>query len=281
MIQTIYSVDEEGIETLYKKVTFNEHNKIELSIDYSAKPHIELRYAHNEKQQMIEEVELSDGVEINHMQYDYNDEGEICEQRWFIGGTVYEVMKLEPTETGFTRTTTQDGEVVEQMVSIGDKDKWRSEFHQNGTLIQVMEYSRDHAGGSAEKIVEDIEFGFKQRHEYTHDKDRLVKELVYGDKGDLAIQTIFEFDGDDLQKETHQDFRTGSNYYLKTTRDTRGNIVKIEERTLTDVLLAVNTSKYDNRNRVIEEMGLRNDSDGGWGTNSPINNYHHIFKYKN
>jgi len=281
MKRQTYSIVNEK-ETLVYEETYDDNNNLIHYIDHQARPVSEKKFEYDEKNQITKESELSEGTELQRLELNYNDKGEVVEQNLFFSGDLYESVKTVATENGFVRTTYQDGDEVYRIENVTEGKNHTNKYfdYENLSNIEVSTYDEETL--SYEKLITDAEENLLVRRvevyneegelllfkEFNANNQLVNKSEVERKNGKVLKEIKSDFVREELENEIHYDY------------DEKGNLIKTETRTNSGQLVDFQVKVYDEQNRVVEESGVSNGKFNAiYGTYIDGSNYHFVHRY--
>jgi len=281
MKRQTYTIDQEREVLIYEE-TYDDNNNMTHYIDHQAKPVSEKRFEYSDKNQLIKEVEISDGIELQALEMKYNEEGKVVEQNLLFSGDLYESIKTEATDDGFTRTTFQDGEEIQKIVNVADGKNHINNYFDYGNLSNIEEYSYNEDDKSSESKIFDADKNLLVRRiqQYNSDGEIIIFKEFNADN-QLINKLEYERSDKRLLKEIKSDFMRGEiDNEITYDYDEQGNVIKTETRTNSGKLIDFHIYNYDEKNRMIEESGVSNGKFNAiYGTYIDGNNYRFVHKY--
>lgn len=281
MTRYTYSIDEDT-ETLVGEESFDEFDNLIHAINYRTRPAEERKYSFNELNQLILEVELSDGVEINRIEYSYDEDGVINEQNLYFGSSLYESTRVVKTEAGSIRTIVQDGVEIEKCIEKIDGKNYVVEFYENGAYVETQEYMYDRSTNTGKTRILDAENNLFRTRVETFGRDgEVLKTEEFTPKDSILTTFEYEFDGEHLSNITFRDHSFEENSYIHTyLYDSNNRLIKSERRTITDQLIEFHTLRYD-KDGLVEESGFSMGNVGGgvYGTHGNGGKFHFRHTY--
>lgn len=276
-----YSVDEDN-RTLILEETYDENGNVIQSIDYDETPEIVRNFEYNEEGFIVYQNEVQGGVENSSQHFAYDEDGEVIDEKLFIGGSLYEHTVLLKSDSSFVRTMTQDNEEVERLVGTIDGKNWTNKFYNFDELTQVHDYTydeKDRTGKTKIKFLEDDSI-ITNTQQYD-DNDDVILEEEYNEKDVLLKSIQVELENGLIVKEAVRDFSDGEDYYKQLyAYDENKNIINFEVRSSTGGLLSFHKCKFDNQNRLIEESGFANGFFSGiTGIHKNHDRFHLVHEY--
>lgn len=254
MKQTTYSIID-GEKTLVKENFFDEYTNLIHVIDHTMRPREELKFSYNDKHQLIRKVMIIDGNECDALEMDYNSEGQVCEQRHFINGEIYEEITFVKSENGWIRTEIQDGEEAARWESTTEDGVEKVHHYEYGELVQVNTITE------IDSVTTTVISLPGSNVEYTsietvNEHGETIELKNFSTNGELEDALTQTFDGKNLQKVEFKSY-TGfdESYEHVMTYDQAGNRIKFEQFDATGRLTQFEKSRFNDENRVIERAG--------------------------
>ena len=281
MKRQTYTISQESEILIYEE-TYNENNKLVHYIDHQARPVSEKKYEYDDNNQIVNEIEISDGIELQNLEMKYNDKGEMIEQNLYFSGSLYESVKIEKTDVGSTSTTYQEDDEVFRIESTTEEKKQTTKYYENGALSNVQELSFSDDKLSSEKMIYDADENLLVRRiENYNNSGETTAFKEFNSENKLVNKQEFTRSDNKLLKEVKSDFVRGEIENEVTYEyDEKGNLIKSETRTNSGQLVDFHIYAYDEENRMIEENGVSNGQFNAiYGTYINGNNYHFIHKY--
>jgi hypothetical protein len=281
MQRQTYSVVNEK-ETLVYEETYDDNNNLIHYIDHQARPVSEKKFEYDEKNQITKESELSEGVELQRLELNYNDKGDVVEQNLFFSGEIYESIKTVATENGFIRTTFQDGDEVYRVESTTEGKNFTNKHYNYEELVNVEVSTFDEETITSEKIIYDAEENvLVRRVEVYNEEKELVIFKEFNANNQLVNKSEVERKDGKVFKEIKSDFVRGEiDNEIHYDYDEKGNLIKTETRTNSGQLIDFQVKVYDEQNRVVEESGVSNGKFNAiYGTYIDGSNYHFVHRY--
>jgi len=283
MKRQTYTINQES-EVLVYEETYDENNNLIHYIDYQAKPVSEKKFEYDDKNRLINEIEISDGIELQNLEIKYNDDGVVIEQNLYFSGDLYESVKNDITENGYIRTTFQDGEEVYRVENVADGKNYTSKYFDYGNLSNIEEFVYDEENLTSEKSIFDADGNLLVRRvEIKNEDGELILFKEFNAKNQLISKHEFDREGNKLIKEIKSDFVRGEiDNEIHYDYDEKGNLLKTETRTNSGQLVEFHVYTYDDNNRMIEENGVSNGQFNAiYGTYIDGNTYHFVHRYIN
>ena len=281
MKKQTYTVNQET-ETLIYEESYNDNNNLIHYIDHQARPISEKKFEYDDKNQLIKEVEISDGVELQGLEMIYNDKGAVVEQNLFFSGDLYESIKTIASENGFVKTTYQDGEEVYRVENSTEGKNYTNKHYNYEDLVNVEVSTFDKETLTSEKIIYDAEENvLVRRVEVYNEEGNLTVFKEFNANNQLINKQELERENNKLVKEIKSDFVRGEvDNEILFDYDENENLIKTETRTNSGQLVDFQVNVYDDKNRIIEESGVSNGKFNAiYGTYIDGNNYHFVHKY--
>ncbi len=281
MKRQTFTISQESEILIYEE-TYNENNKLVHYIDHQARPVSEKKYEYDDNNQIVNEIEISDGIELQNLEMKYNDKGEMIEQNLYFSGSLYESVKIEKTDVGSTSTTYQEDDEVFRIESTTEEKKQTTKYYENGALSNVQELSFSDDKLSSEKMIYDADENLLVRRiENYNNSGETTAFKEFNSENKLVNKQEFTRSDNKLLKEVKSDFVRGEIENEVTYEyDEKGNLIKSETRTNSGQLVDFHIYAYDEENRMIEENGVSNGQFNAiYGTYINGNNYHFIHKY--
>lgn len=276
-----YSIDEDN-RTLILEEFYDENGNVIQSIDYHENPEIIRNYKYNDKGFIVDQNEIQGGIENSSQQFEHDEDGDVIDEKLFIGGNLYEHTVISKSDSGYVRTMIQDNEEVERLEVKEDGKNWTNEFYNFNELSQVHEYTyneKDRSGTTKIKFLDDGSV-ITNTQKYD-DNDDVIFEEEYNEKDVLLKSIQIEIENGLIIKEVVRDFTEGEDYYeILYAYDEKENIINFEVRSSTGGLLSFHKRKFDNQNRLIEESGFANGYFSGiTGIHKNHDRFHIIHEY--
>lgn len=281
MIRQTFTLNQE-VEVLVYEETYDSNNNLIHYIDHQARPVSEKKFEYDEKNQLINEVEISDGVELQNLEMKYDDNGEIIEQNLYFSGSLYESVKTTRTDKGFVSTTFQDEEEVFRIENVLDGEKNITKYFEYGELTNIQEIIRSDDKLSSEKMIYGTGGNLMvHRVESYNENGELIAFKEFNSEKQLVNKQEFTRLDNKLLKEVKSDFVRGEiENEITYEYDEKDNLIKSETRTNSGQLVDFHVYAYDDDNRMIEENGVSNGQFNAiYGTYINGNNYRFIHKY--
>ena len=281
MKRQTYTIGQESEALIYEE-TYNDNNNLIHYIDHQARPISEKKYEYDDKNQLVNEIEISDGIELQNLEMKYNDKGEVIEQNLYFSGSLYESVKTEKSDSGFISTTYQDDEEVFRIESISEGKDSTTKYFEYGNLSNVQNLIKDEESLSSEKLIFDAEENLLVRRvENYNESGEIIAFKEFNSENKLVNKQEFTRKENRLLKEIKSDFVRGEIENEVTYEyDDKGNLVKSETRTNSGQLVDFHVYSYDEENRMIEENGVSNGQFNAiYGTYINGNNYHFVHRY--
>ncbi len=281
MQRQTYSVVNER-ETLVYEETYDENNNLIHYIDHQARPVSEKKFEYDDKNQLTKEVEISDGVELQRLELNYNEKGEVIEQNLFFSGDLYESVKTVAADNGFVRTTYQDGDEVYRIENLGEGKNFTNKYFDYGNLSNIEVNTYDEDTHTNEKLINDADQNLLVRRvEVYNEEGELLLFKEFNANNQLISKHEFERENNKILKEIKSDFVRGEiDNEIHYDYDEKGNLIKTETRTNSGQLVDFQVSIYDEQNRVVEESGVSNGKFNAiYGTYIDGSNYHFVHRY--
>ncbi len=273
----------EDQEVLVYEEQYNAQGQVLYYKDYQANPPAEKKICYNESGLLVEEIDISDNVELNRLEQIYNDNGENIERNFFFGEHLYEKITTEFSEMGFTKTTYQDGEEIQKLIQENDDKNYANKFYQNGELLesQFAKYNSE-TNCSEIKFYDGKNKHVLTRKETYNNLNLLVRVEELNENNNLLSEHQYEIEKGLITKEIYRDFRSGENeYHITMEYDNKENLIKKDIRTPSGHLVEFYICEYDGQNRMIDEKGMANGSFNAiYGTYANGEEYHFIHRYE-
>jgi hypothetical protein len=264
-------------EILIKEEVYDSNGNCILLKDFQSNPVAENHMEYDSENRLIVDREISDGIELNRSETEYDSEGEFLRISMYFGDSIYEDQVWTRSEAGFTKVTEQDGIVIQRK----EYDKLTNtslfQIYENEELIEIQKVSFDPDTLITKTLVRDVANGtelvFLNYHNENNDSLGIEE---FGPTGDLERSYKATYHEDLLESETMREFHfTDSSKTTYFSYDDSNNLVKSEIKTESGTLLSFHTRKYDELNRVIEEAGVRESaSDVGFGSAELSGKFH-------
>lgn len=277
--QKTYSIEDDQRVLILEK-QFNSNGKVIKEINYQEKPAIERVFEYNQQGQLVAQMELQHGIENSSQRFEYDDEGEICDEKLFISGELYEHIRLEKNATGSVKTIEQDGELIERIEKDIDGKNWVSRLYSYGELDETVTYTFDPEASRATTEVQVHVDNFRiSVHEKLKENGEVIFIERYEDK-DLVSSIQFEIENGLVLKRSVKEFGYAPNQYQNLYEyDEQKNLVKFESRASNGSLLAFHTRIYNTDNLLEEEMGSSSGSSGNSGMQTQFSQFHYVYEY--
>lgn len=277
-----YSIVEDS-RTLIHEETYDENGNIVHSIDCRKTPSVEQNFEYNSDGNLIRQSEIQGGIENSSQIFEYDDEGDIIDEKLFISGSLYEHTSLIKTDSGFIRTMTQDNEEVERLEQNTYGDNWNNRFYRFDELLESQEYTFDTKNNSGETIIKGFEHDFNVviKEKYNNKEEIILKEEFH-ENGTILTTTEIEIENGLTLKESVKDFSNEEVFYDRLFEyDQNDNLISYEVRSSTGALNSFHKRKFDNQNRIIEESGFTNGYFSGiTGVHQNHDRFHLIHEYE-
>ncbi|MFT6243712.1 MAG: hypothetical protein ACJA0U_000380 [Salibacteraceae bacterium] len=177
----------------------------------------------------------------------------------------------------------QDGEQVERLEKIEDGKNWSNKFFRYDELLETQEYIFDAQNNSGETSIHVLEGDqrFINKEKYNELGEIVAREEFKGDDT-LLFSVEVELENGLTSSESIRDFSSGESYFKKKYQyDKLDNMVKFECRSSTGALLSFHNRKFDDENRIIEEVGFSNGFFSGiTGIHQSHDRFHLIHEYE-
>lgn len=257
--QKTYIIEEES-KTLQGQKTFDENQRLIYSINYTESPSIENRYEYDETGNLIKQIETQGNIENSAQTFEYGEDGTIIDQKLFIAGHLYEHIKLEKTENGFTRTMFVNGEEIERLEKSFNGKNWHNSFYLNGELLEEQKYVFNTETNTAETEVSNYEDDhFIVIKEKYNEQSEVTFEEKFLKGGSLLSSTEIEINNGLILKETIKEFLGNDHSYERSFEyDEFNNMTKYECRSSTGALLSFHNRWFNDKNQLVEETGYAN-----------------------
>lgn len=277
--QKTYSIEDDQRVLILEK-QFNSNGKVIKEINYQEKPAIERVFEYNQQGQLVAQMELQHGIENSSQRFEYDDEGEICDEKLFISGELYEHIRLEKNATGSVKTIEQDGELIERIEKDIDGKNWVSRLYSYGELIETKTYKYDPSTAIATTEVEiHVDVFSLSFVEKLNEIGEVISVEEYEDK-DLVSSIQFEIENGLVLKKSVKELGYAPNQYQNLYEyDEQKNLVKFESRASNGSLLALHTRIYNTDNLLEEEMGSSSGSSGNSGMQTQFSQFHYVHEY--
>lgn len=268
-------------KTLLKTTVFDEKGKVISLMHHLAEPPYEKRSTYNEHDDLIEEVEIQEGMEVSKFTFEYDDQQRLISEKQYISDYLYSHVKTTYTEKGFERITTENEEEVEKLVRTEFKGlgEYQNDFFTNGEFMQSQLRHWDEGRQSyITRILDDVDQLIQTNTErFTSDK-KIMEFLEESGSGDLISRTTYEYE-DRIILITTVDYRTA--YPLtkaKRVFDEKDRCILYERINDKGGLLEYRQYEFDDEDRLVKEVNrLVGDFDDEHGV--PLNNYEVVHEY--
>lgn len=257
MKQFTYSILGDEDKLIFEKL-YDANNRLIQSIDHSQLPREEVIYTFNEAGQLIRESILSEGRVFDEHQFDYNEKGEIEEQRHFINGDLYEKVVLETTDFGYQHRTIQENVEIERKEHEGDKQRFTVRYFDYENLVETHVHAYDSDAKTMTTLITYPDSTEEmKRVEQFNEKDELMGEILYLANGEIHQDWKRTFNDNLVTKEYLVDHINPSNTFrMDVEHDANGNIISKEKRTESDKLIAFEKNNFDAENRLVETVKM-------------------------
>lgn len=239
---------------------FDEKGNLVSKMIHNSRPKTEIVFTYDDKNRLVVDRELNLDKEITRNEFVYDEVGDIIEQRTFFSGSLYESIIMTKSDSGYVRVTTQDGEEVERYERDIDGENWESRFYVENELVAEHQFSYDSIQRKATKTINEIEYKLKIKTiESFDDVGKLLKMQEFNNETSLAFEKEYTYDGEHLIKIVFKDFvgKLGDYSYIYE-RDPEGNVIKYSCLSSSGILHSFHNFIYDDKQRVVEEFGIRN-----------------------
>lgn len=256
MIRKTYSIDDEN-KILICEEKFDESNNLIHQKDLKNIPNSEHTFEYNELNQLILEFEWVDGKICSRIEYQYNDEGEVSDQKFYFDDVLFEHTKLEKIENGFIKTTIQDGVEVERLEKNRNDKNWKNTFWStDNKILEIQEYTYDEKKRIGTIFFQNLEDNlFKKTTEDYNANGELISLKEFNEKDILTEEIQFIYSRGLLIKEITKNFRKDSATECTYEYDRKGNLIKEECLNSKGKLITFQHITYDHQNRIISECG--------------------------
>ena len=281
MKRQTYTIGQESEALIYEE-TYDENKNLLHYIDHQARPISEKKYEYDDKNQLVNEIEISDGIELQNLEMKYNDKGEVIEQNLYFSGSLYESVKTDKTDSGSISTTYQDDEEVFRIENTAEEKNQTTKYYEYGNLSNVQELTFSDDKLSSEKMIYDAEENLLVRRvENYNESGEIIAFKEFNPENKLVNKREFTREENRVFKEIKSDFVRGEIENEVTYEyDEKGNLIKSETRTNSGQLVDFHVYAYDSENRMIEENGVSNGQFNAiYGTYINGNNYHFVHRY--
>jgi hypothetical protein len=275
----------EEVESLISEEFVDNNNLVVKKRVFEGNSVHETLTVYNSNKKIISETDLDDGVELNRLEFDYDQQSRNTEERLFMSGELYQTKTAVYDESGYTKTTFIEEEETEKEVKVFEGKNYKIHYYENGELDQYQVCDFDESGlNTVLKAYDDHDNLIGEDFETFDASGHLVASKELDGNGNLIREVLYELEGDLYVAETAKDFSNGNiNTAInkQITYDANGNQTKIEVKTPDDKLLGFQMFEYDEKNRVVLEKGLSLGSFNAiYGTSVNDNSFHFVFKYE-
>lgn len=259
MIRKTYSIDDEN-KILICEEKFDEKNNLIHQKDLKNIPNSEHTFEYNELNQLILEFEWLEGKICSRIEYQYTEEGEVSDQKFYFDDVLFEHTKLEKIENGFIKTTFQDGVEVERLEKNRSNKNWKNTFWStDNKILEIQEYTYDEKKRLGTTVFQNLEDNlFKKVIEEYNTKSELIFLKKFNENDILLEEIQFVYSRELLIKEITKNFRKDNTYQCSYGYDQKGNLIKKECLNSYGKLITFQHIVYDRKNRVISECGNTN-----------------------
>jgi len=277
-----YRLDGED-EILVAEEHFNAQGQTILEREIEKRKTITDIHEFNSANLLIRTSNYENDLLLDVAEFDYNEQGEVIEQRLIIQEELYERIVTRFNATGFTRTTYQEGEEIEKVIHAGDKRTYKSHYYSYGELdqYQVATYnSREREltvlyYSAQDELLTTLVESFDRQ-------DRTIARTQTNADGQLISEEAFEYGGNLLVQSKTQDFwETHNSELVLFEHDGAGRIIHTEVRNLEGKLRDFHKLSYNEKGWCIEEVIVKGgDFDVVSGANSLPQNIHMVHRYE-
>jgi len=271
---------------LTQRIDIDEKGRVVSIKDFKSKPPIENRYKYNDSDLIIEEIEfdINNNSEISKQEINYNSKNEIIEDNFYINGELFENTVFEYQDSMIIKTTYQEDVAVQKQIKeVNSNGNFKSTFYEYDNLVQIQTYEKNTVNKSSKMVYYEPDNSLiVVIFEYFDGYNNLIKHVERDDKDDLLLETIYNYDHKLLLNESVKNYINGQNEYkILYEYDRNENWIKMETKTLNDILLSSHLREFDTNNRVIEEriIEANGSSNREIGLNSGMNAIHIVHKY--
>lgn len=281
MKRQTYNLDSERESLIYEE-SYDSNNNLIHYIDLQAKPISEKKFEYNNNNQLIKEIEISDGIELQRLEMLYDEKGEVIEQNLLFSGNLYESVKTEFKIDGFVRTTYQDEEEVYRVENTTENKNYINKYFDYGNLSNIQSNKFNEDNLLSENLIYDAENNLLIKRVEELDKEgKLTTYKEFNADNQLINRLEYERVDNKIVKEIKSNFvKDEIDNVVSYDYDENGNLIKTETRTNSGKLVEFHTYVYDDKNRMIEESGVSNGKFNAiYGTYIDSNQYKFGHKY--
>jgi antitoxin component YwqK of YwqJK toxin-antitoxin module len=270
-------------KTLISEEKFDEKGNLVSKMIHNTRPKTQFLFAYDTKNRLICERELNQDWELSRSEFEYDEAGDIVEQRTYLSGSLFESITMTKNEKGYVRITMQDDEELERYEKDISGENWNSRFYEGKTLLAEHQYTFDPTQRKARKTIHEIEYDLSITSIETFDEEnKPLKLQEYSNETSLMFEKEYFYENKHLVKITFKDFeRKLGDYSYVYDRDTEGKVIKYSCLSDTGILLSFHNFIYDDQGRIIEEFGVRNAQyDEIPTSNNDIEKFHLMHEYQ-
>ena len=280
-VRQSYIVDEER-KVLFKTIQYDEKGNIVSVNNHIAEPPFETISTYNEKGDLVQEIEVQEGIEVSKFTYEYDDQQRITSQKQFISDYLYSEVKTTYTEKGFERITTENEEEVEKLIrtDFEGEGEFQNDFFVNGEFKETQIRTWDEANQTFRtRILDEVEDLFQTTIERFNEAGKELETIEESASGDLVSRITFQYEGN-ISLATYVDYREG--YPLMKIRqefDDKDRCILYERLNDKEGVMEHRQYQFDEDDRLIGEVNrLVGDFDSKNGV--PLNNYRVVHEYQ-
>lgn len=261
MKKLTYKLENEEEILLSEEITDEQGNSISLT-EFGKGTILLTTKAYNSNNALVRVSSLENDQLLNAIEYDYDDAGLLIERRHFIGDEVYEKVQTEYLPDGLIRITIQDGEEVEKCIEKGTGKNVRSEFYQQGELIEYHISEKDARENKISRMYYDSSDKLWEKEVDFYDRrERHIASQKLSENDKILRSIAYKYEGDSLIETKTIDYQNEFQSSIITCEYDRNNhLLKKETKELTGKLMEFQSFAYDNRGRCMEEVHV---SQGG------------------
>jgi len=269
MKRKTYQIEEEESTLVYEEEKDERGNVVYFKFN-TTEPLMENYKVFDSKNQVIEEKEFEDGIEVGHYTFEYNENGDILCNRYLVNGELFQEIKTTYHDNGHEIITIQDGVEIDKTIVEGDYQNHTTTTFENGKIIDtIIKEHNPKLNISKTNIYNDENTLMSSTLEHYINEDTIIKIQEFDNTNTQIREINYDNEGNYVISYQYRDLE--DNYQVIFEFDERNNAVskKVENE---NHFNSFHTCVYDDKNRIIEEEGVR-DAQYGY-VEYTIDNYH-------